>query len=209
VSITLILIVITAIVSFYAFNNADVQAKLMMNPYNISRRQQYYRFVTSGFVHGDHMHLIMNMISLYFFGRIVEFKFFEVFGETGSLYFIILYFMAIVVSDLPTFFKHKDHPGYNSLGASGGVAAVIFAFIIFLPLENIYLYFAVPIPGFILGTLYVIYSYYQGKKGGDNINHSAHLFGAVFGLVFCIVLYPNVLPEFFEQIATWQPNFFK
>ncbi|HEY3405331.1 MAG TPA: rhomboid family intramembrane serine protease [Ohtaekwangia sp.] len=206
--ITYILIGITVVISFYAFSRADVLNKLMMNPYSISKRDQYYRFITSGFIHGDHMHLIMNMLSLYFFGPVVEQIFAAVFGDLGTIYFLALYFMAIVVSDLPTFFKHKNNPGYNSLGASGGVAAIIFAFIIFAPLEKICLYFALCMPGFILGTLYVVFSYYQGKKANDNINHSAHLFGALFGMVFCIVLYPEVLPHFIEQIAAWSPSFF-
>jgi len=208
VPITYILIGITVAISFYAFNNADVKAKFMMNPYAISRRQQYYRFITSGFIHGDYVHLLMNMISFYFFGTVVEQIFSIVFAELGTIYFIALYFLAIVVSDLPTFFKHKNNPGYNSLGASGGVAAIIFAFIIFAPLEKICLYFAICMPGFILGTLYVIFSYYQGRKGNDNINHSAHLFGALFGLIFCVVIYPQVLPHFIEQISTWSPSFF-
>lgn len=148
------------------------------------------------------------MISFYFFGTVVEQIFAVVFGELGSIYFIALYFMAIVVSDLPTFFKHRHNPGYNSLGASGGVAAIIFAFIMFAPLEKICLYFALCLPGFILGTLYVIFSYYQGRKANDNINHSAHLYGALFGLVFCIVLYPSVLPAFIEQIAAWDFDIF-
>src|SRR5688572_19410329 len=109
-------------------------SSFMMNPYYAHRKQQYYRFVSSGFIHKDHMHLLWNMLSFYFFGTAIERQFHALFGQVGSLYFIALYILAIVVSDIPTYFKHKNHVGYNSLGASGGVSAVIFAFIIFEPL---------------------------------------------------------------------------
>lgn len=202
--ITYIIIGITVVISFITFSRSDIQARFMMNPYQIQRRGQYYRFITSGFIHGDHMHLLMNMLSLFFFGPVVETKFAFLFGDKGSLYFIALYLIAICVSDWPTYFKQRSNPGYNSLGASGGVAAIIFASIIFKPLAKIYLYFAIGIPGFILGAGYLIYSYFQGRKANDNINHDAHLFGAIFGLVFCIVVYPSSIPEFFQQVAQWE-----
>ncbi|HEY6436668.1 MAG TPA: rhomboid family intramembrane serine protease [Ignavibacteriaceae bacterium] len=202
--ITYIIIGITVLTSFSAFNKSDVLHRFMMNPYQIQKRGQYYRFLTSGFIHGDHMHLLMNMLSLYFFGTAVERVFAGLFDEMGGIYFVVLYLVAICVSDWPTYFKHRNNPAYNSLGASGGVAAIIFAFIIFRPLDKIYLYFAIGIPGFILGTLYLIYSYFQGRKANDNINHDAHLFGALFGLVFCIVVHPSCIPEFLEQISHWK-----
>jgi membrane associated rhomboid family serine protease len=202
--ITYIIIGFTALISLYAFNKPEVMKKLIMNPYVTNQRREYYRFLTSGFIHKDHMHLIMNMLSLYFFGRVIEVMFGRIFSGFGSAFYIVLYVAAIVVSEFPTFFKHKDNPGYNSLGASGGVAAVIFVSILLLPLQDICLYFALCIPGFILGTLYLIYSYYQGRKANDGINHDAHLYGALFGLVFCAVLYPKSIPNFFEQIMNWR-----
>lgn len=201
--ITYIIIGLTVIVSMYAFNQRSVMASLIMNPYIIAEKQQYYRFVTSGFIHNDHMHLIFNMFSFYFFGTAVERVFDMIFGSAGSIYFIALYVLAIVVSDLPTYFKHRSNPRYNSLGASGGVAAVIFAYIIFQPLQDICIYFALCLPGFILGILYVIFSWYQGRKSNDNINHDAHLYGALFGLIFCIVMYPRSISYFFDQISNW------
>jgi membrane associated rhomboid family serine protease len=202
--ITYIIIGLTTVVSFYAFQTPAALSSLMMNPYYTDRRQQYYRFVTSGFVHKDHMHLLWNMFSLYFFGTAIERQFQFRFGEAGAFYFVALYLLAIVVSDLPTFFKHKDHPAYNSLGASGGVSAVIFAFIIFEPLADICIYFALCLPGFILGALYILFSWYQGRKSNDNINHDAHLYGALFGLVFCVVIAPSSIGDFFEQISNWR-----
>ena len=202
--ISYVIIGITVLVSFYAFQSPTVLSSLMMNPYYTHRHQQYYRFVSSGFVHKDHMHLLWNMFSFYFFGTAIERQFQAMFGQAGGLYFIALYILAIVVSDLPTFFKHKNNPGYNSLGASGGVSAVIFAFIIFQPLSDICLYFALCMPGFILGALYILFSWYQGRKSNDNINHDAHLYGALFGLIFCIVVAPSSIGSFFEQIQTWR-----
>jgi membrane associated rhomboid family serine protease len=205
---TYILIGITVAISLLAFNNPKLMQDLIMNPYIIHTRKQYYRFLTSGFIHKDHMHLLFNMLSLYFFGSAMEMVFGVLFEGMGTVYYLALYLLGIVVSDLPTFFKHKHHPVYNALGASGGVAAVIFAFIIFLPLERICLYFALCIPGFILGTVYVVYSWYQGRKANDNINHDAHLWGAAFGLVFCMVLYPPAIGNFFAQIAGWDWKLF-
>lgn len=203
-TITYTLIGITVLISMYAFNNEGVLRGFMMNPYLITSRNQYYRFLTSGFIHRDHMHLLLNMFSFYFFGGAIEQVFRILFGDWGGVYFILLYLSAIVVSDLPTYLKHRNDPGYNSLGASGGVAAVIFAFIILLPLEKICLYIAFCMPGFILGTLYIVFSYYQGRKANDGINHDAHLYGALFGMIYCIILYPESLPNFIQQVMSWR-----
>jgi membrane associated rhomboid family serine protease len=179
-------------------------ADFMMNPYKIKHQGQFYRFITSGFIHQNHMHLILNMFSFYFFGRIIEIVFGMIFGSWGAVYYILLYVIAIIVSDIPSYVKNKDNPRYNSLGASGGVAAVIFASIVFQPIQDICLFFAICLPGFILGTAYIIYSYYQGKKSNDNINHDAHLYGAVFGFIFCVILYPPSITGFIQQIMSWK-----
>jgi membrane associated rhomboid family serine protease len=200
--VTYILIGVTVLISFAAYSNNNLMRQFMMNPYTINNRKQYYRFITSGFIHADHVHLFFNMFSLYFFGTTIEYIFGLVFGPAGTIYFLALYFLGIIVSDIPSYMKHRNNPGYNALGASGGVASVIFASIIFQPLANIYIYF-VPIPGFILGIAYIFFSWYQGKKANDNVNHDAHLYGALFGVVFCAVLYPQSLPEFVEQIKNW------
>ncbi|MFN3840519.1 MAG: rhomboid family intramembrane serine protease [Cyclobacteriaceae bacterium] len=202
-SITLILIIITVGISFYAWSQPAVLSGFLMNPYMVLRRGQYYRMITSGFVHGSHVHLLFNMISFYFFGSAVEVLFGYIFGNLGGLYFILLYILAIVFSDVPTLFRHQHNPGYNSLGASGGVASVIFAFILFLPLENICFYGVLCFPGFILGIVYIVYSYVQGKRSADRINHDAHLYGALFGVVYCAVLYPAALGLFLGQIGDW------
>jgi len=206
--VTYILIGLIVAVSFYAFSNDHVMARLIHNAYMVNRRGQYYRFLTSGFIHKDHMHLLWNMFSFYFFGSAVEQIFRMIFGDVvGIISYLGLFLLGIVVSDVPAYFKNKDNPGYNSLGASGGVSSVIFAFILFQPLADICIYFALCIPGFIMGTLYVLFSWYQGRRSNDNINHDAHLYGALFGLIFCAVMVPESIQLFFEQIKNW--NIFK
>lgn len=206
-TITIALIAITVAISFYGFGRPEWQGRLMMNPYAIRHKKQFYRLLTSGFIHKDQMHLIFNMISFYFLGTMVEQVFVGLFGSAGSFYFVLMYGLAIVVSDLPTYWKQKGNQNYNSLGASGGVAAVVFAFIILEPMQYICLYFAICMPGFILGTLYLLYSYYQGRKSNDNINHDAHLYGALFGLVFCTMIYPACIGNFIRQVTLWISSF--
>lgn len=178
--------------------------RFILNPYMVHHRKEYHRVLTSGFLHRDHMHLIFNMITLYFFGQIIEMVFDAIFGKLGAVYYVLLYLLAIIVANIPSLFRYRDQPGYNSLGASGGVSAIVFAFILFMPLEKINLYLILPIPGFILGILYIFYSYYQGKKANDNINHEAHLYGAVFGMIYCIILYPPAVENFFTQLKNWR-----
>lgn len=203
ISITIILIALTTLTSFLAFNKPVVTGRFTMSPYVIAHRKQYYRFITSGFIHANHIHLLVNMFSFYFFGTAVEMIFNIIFGDAGPFYFVALYLTAIVVSDWPVYFKHRNDYHYHSLGASGGVAAIIFAFIIFQPLERICIYFVFCLPGVVLGIAYLVYSYYQGRKANDHINHEAHLYGALFGLLFCILFYPRSLMIFYEQIRQW------
>jgi membrane associated rhomboid family serine protease len=204
--ITYIIIAITVAASFFAWDKKAWLDKLTMNPYRVNAKKEYYRFISSAFIHADHMHLLFNMISLYFFGVAVERVFKSVFGSVGGVYFILMYLLAIVVADIPSYLKHKNNYSYSSLGASGAVSAVVFAFILFRPMADIYIFF-IGLPGFIVGTAYIIYSYYQGKSSRDNINHDAHLYGALFGLLFCIVLYPESIPQFVDQVSSW--SFFR
>lgn len=205
-SITIILIVITVITSYYAWNNPDIYEKWIMRPYAVSNRKEYQRFITSGFIHADGMHLLFNMFTLYFFGDVIEQIYGMLYGRgTGILLFLVLYLAGIVVSDLPTYFKHRNSAHYASLGASGGVASVVFSSILFIPLNNICIWGIICLPGFILGILYLVYSVYQGKKMADNINHDAHIYGALFGIAFSIAIHPPVIMKFFEQVIKYSP----
>lgn len=203
-SITIIIIAITVIVSFYAWNKPHIMHKSMFNPYRVNANNEYYRFVTSGFIHADQMHLLFNMFTFYFFGSIVENIYQYYFGTMGLVLFVGFYLLAIIIADLPTYFKHRHNPHYNALGASGGVSAIVFSSIMFFPLNEICLFAILCLPGFILGIIYLLYSYFQGKKMGGNINHDAHFYGAVLGIVFSIVVDPSVVARFFNQIMTFK-----
>jgi membrane associated rhomboid family serine protease len=150
------------------------------------------------------MHLIFNMFSFYFFGTQLEYIFQYIFGSAGSLHFVLLYLTGIVISDVPTLRKQRNNYQYNSLGASGAVSAVIFACILFMPLQDICLYGVLCFPGFILGAVYLIYSYVSARSARSGINHDAHLFGALFGVIYCLVVYPDSLNIFIEQMSTWR-----
>ena len=201
---TLIIIIITAVASIYGWNNPNLQNKWMFNPYSVYHRKQYYRFLTSGFIHSNTVHLLFNMIALFFFGRVIESIYGNLYGGIGIFFYLITYLAGIVVANLRTYFKFRNSSYYNSLGASGGVASILFASILYRPTSSIYLYFAIPIPAFILGAAYLIYSYYSAKRTNDNINHDAHLYGSLFGVVFTILLRPAVLVEFFERIKNFE-----
>jgi len=199
---TLIIIIVTALISFSAFSNAKMYNDLIMYPPAINKGQ-YYRLLTSGFLHADTMHLIFNMLTLWFFGRVLEQQYFINFGKFT---FIIFYLLAIVVSDLPTYIKHRNNSNYASLGASGGVSAILFAFIMLAPWSTIYL-FILPVPAIVFGVVYLVYSQYMAKKGGDNINHDAHFWGAMFGILGVLVLDRDAIPRFIEMIQHPQFSF--
>lgn len=174
-----------------------------MNPYQTVHRKEYWRLVTSGFVHNGYGHLGINMFTFFFFGRIVEQTFMFQSGN-GAALFIFFYLSAIVISDLPVVWRNRDNPGYNSLGASGAVSAIVFASILYYPTNNILLFAIIPIPGFLLGILYLVYSYSQSKNADDNINHEAHLYGAIYGLLFALAVSPGAGAEFVRQIANFR-----
>lgn len=200
-SVTLILLIVTAGATLYAWNNVEIQYKWIFNPYAVSRNNEYYRFITSGLIHSNWLHLIFNGFMLYMFGSIVEMFFKQIHGdEMGAVLFVLLFVIGIIVSDIPTYLRHRNHPNYNSLGASGGVSSILFSFILFVPVEELCLWGILCLPGIIWGVLYLIYSFYMSKKGGDNINHDAHFYGAVFGIIFTIIIYPGVVPSFLNDI---------
>jgi len=203
-SVTLIIIIVTCIISYMAFSRQDLVQKYLHNPYMEANRGQYYRMLTSGFLHGSLGHLAFNMLSLYFFGRVVEYIMQVEYGETtGIALYLLIYIGGIIVGSIPALIKHRDNPHYNALGASGGVSSVIFSSIIFNPVMDICLYFVLCLPGFLLGALYLIYSYVQNKRGADNIGHDAHFSGAIFGALVTIILVPGAIPRFFLQLSQW------
>ena len=187
-SVTLILIIITVIVSLFAFQSQKVLDDLIFYPAAITEKNQYYRFITYGFIHADFFHLVFNMYAFYLFGETCENSFQAIFGDNGKLFYILMYFCALIASVIPVFLKHKTNYYYRSLGASGAVSAVVFAYILFHPLQPLGLLFIpIFIPGFLFGILFLVISYFLEKKGSSTINHSAHIWGALFGIVFLII----------------------
>lgn len=200
--ITTFIVGFTVLISVLCFSNANLFHKLEFNAFlaNGSNKQKY-RFFTHAFVHGDWMHLFFNMYVLYSFGRIAEMSYSFTFGAKGDFYFVLLYLGGILFSTLPAFQRHKTNPHYNAVGASGAVSAVLFASILFNPMSKIYIIFIpVGIPAVVFGALYLALEYYLDKRGNDNIAHDAHLWGGIFGLVFTIVLNPNILLSFINKI---------
>ena len=197
--ITIGLIAANVIFSLIGFSNAALVDKTIMWPYRVARENQYFRFITSGFLHADLMHLFFNMFTLYFFGRNIE-LIFSLGGLGGNVAYLALYFGALIVSDIPSYIKHKDDYNYRSLGASGAVSAVIFATIVFSPWSPIYLYGALKISAAVYAILFIVYCVYMGKKGGSHINHDAHLWGSLFGLAFTIILIAALQPQLFPGI---------
>lgn len=188
-SITFIIIIITAAVSILAFNREQMKDDLLFWPYYINREGQYYRFITNGVLHADAMHLIFNMVSFYSFGMALEnYLFKALFGELSRAMLAVLYITAIVVAVIPDYIKYKDKSFYRSLGASGAVSAIVFAAITIQPNMPIQFFF-IPfkIPGFVFGICFLILSASLAKKGGGNIGHSAHFWGSVYGIVFTYI----------------------
>jgi membrane associated rhomboid family serine protease len=201
---TVFIVIFTSIISILAFSRPELMYKLQFNPFQVHHRKQYYRMLTHGLLHADWIHLIINMLVLLSFGTAVE-HYFERLESMGSLkfpglMFILLYGGAVVISSFTTLRKYRDNSRYNSVGASGGVSAVIFTSIFFAPWQNLLLYAIIPVPGILFGVLYLAYSHYMSKKASDNINHDAHFIGAVYGLVFPLFIDISLLGTFFEQL---------
>lgn len=189
-STTVLIIIITGIVSFTAFNSEKIKSNFLFWPYEIERKNQYYRFLSYGLIHGDFVHLAFNMITLYSFGEQLErlFSSPELFGENARLLYLILYISGIIVSTIPDYLRSKDDPSYLALGASGAVSAVLFACIILRPKLSLYVFFIpIAIPAYLFGILFLVISAYLARQGRSTIGHSAHITGAIYGLLFTII----------------------
>ena len=201
--ITLIIIAVTTLVSILCFTGALVINAWMFNAAKVWHQKQWYRMLSYGLVHSGWGHLFFNMLTLYFFGTVVEQYFGAAFGGTaGIVLYIVLYVSAIAVSTIGDLIKYKDSPGYNAVGASGAVSAVLFASILFEPKMGIYIYLIpIPVPGYIFAPLYLLYCWYMARRNMDNIGHTAHFWGAVYGLVFPLICRPDIFNHFLSQLG--------
>jgi membrane associated rhomboid family serine protease len=188
-----IIFVLTLATSLWAFNNENIYARFILNPYGVSRGERVYTVITSGLIHKDWNHLLFNMLSYYFFAFQLEAMF-------GHWQFGLLYVLSLILSDLPSIQKHKQDIWYNSLGASGAISAVIFSYIMYDPLASLGIIFIpIPIPAWIFGLLYLGYCHYASKHARDNVNHDAHLFGALSGILITIALNPHIVHNFITK----------
>ncbi len=199
-SATIIVIAVTVAVSLLAMNNERLLDRLIFWPPAVSRGGEYQRLVTYGFIHADGAHLLFNMITLYFFGSAVESL---IAAKLGPFGFYIFYLCALIVSILPSYFKHREDSRYRSLGASGAVSAVLFAFILLQPWAMIFVFF-IPMPAILYAVIYVAYTLWADRQGRDSINHSAHLWGGAFGVAALLVIEPSVLSHFLRQLGNPQ-----
>ena len=201
---TIIIIAITALVSILAFNKPEILYKYQFNPYQIVHRKQYLRLLSHALLHANWAHLIINMLVLFSFGQSLEKYFSAIFPGTGMLFYLLMYISAIVVSSLYSLIKNKDNYMYNAVGASGAVSAVLYSSILFDPWSKIYFLAIIPIPAIIFAVLYLLYSWQMSKKSQDNIAHDAHFFGAVFGLIFPIILKPELFTYFIQNLISFR-----
>ena len=202
--ISLIIVIVTVLTSVAAFRRQDLFHRFDLSPSRIVHQKQYYRIFSHAFLHVDYFHLGINMLVLYSFGTIIEQKFFILEQEgvifSGTFFYLLLYLGSIAVASISTVSRHRNNEGYTAVGASGAVSAVVFAYIFFAPLNKIYFYLVLPIPGILFGVLYLVYSSYMGRRNKDNINHSAHFWGAVAGFLFPVLLEPALFMDFLDQL---------
>jgi membrane associated rhomboid family serine protease len=176
---TILLIIITGVVSYAAFNSPALMEKLQFNASKIYYKKEYHRLITHAFVHANWEHLLVNMIVLFSFGTAIESYFRQYFGANSIAYYFLLYFGGIIISNLYALVKHHKNYFYNAVGASGAVSAVLFAAIFFDPWRSILFFMILPIPGIVFAVLYLVYSYQMSNKQKDNVAHDAHFLGAL------------------------------
>ena len=171
----------------------DIINKFLFRPYFFLREKQYDTMIMSGFIHADTTHLLFNMITFFFFAFPLE-------RFLGTWKFVALYFVGLVVSHTCTWYKERNNPQYASLGASGAISAVLFAYIVYFP-STMLLVFFIPMPAMVFAFLYVGYSWWASKNANDRINHDAHLCGALSGVGFVAVTDPGAFSRLVSMLA--------
>jgi membrane associated rhomboid family serine protease len=200
-SITLVITALIVIASIQAFNNANLYYKLIFNPYQVVKNGEYYRIFSHVLLHADWAHLAFNMFAFFSFGRFLEQYFTNVYGLTlGRVLFLALFLGGTLIASIPALRKHGNNSSYNAVGASGAVSAVMMAFMIMFPLARISFFFAIPMPAYVGAILFLVFEHFMQKRGGTNIAHDAHIWGALGGLVFVVLLDYHYLINFFASI---------
>lgn len=189
---------LTIATSIYTFSNPSLYGKFMLYPYAIARKQQLFTVFTSGLIHKDWGHLLFNMMTFFYFGFGLERLLAEL-SSWGHLQFAVIYLLSLVLSDIPTIIRHKNNKSYASLGASGAICAVLFSYILFDPKMMLGIFMVIPMPAWLFGILFIGYSVWASKRSSDGINHDAHLFGAIAGMLLTLLLYPWILTHFIGQ----------
>ena len=205
--ITFAIILITCIVSFISFNNSNVKKELILSPYKVLNEKKVWLLITHAFIHADYLHLFFNMYVLYMFGPYLE-LYFEYNASLGFISYILFYILSAIFATIPALYKNGNNPNYLSLGASGAVSAVVFAYIVLNPLRElgIILLPGIWIPGFIFGILYLVAENYMSKKKYSNIAHDAHISGSLFGVFFILFFDLKNASNFIETISTYITN---
>ena len=202
ISFLMIIIIVTVLVSLNAFSKSLILDKMVYSPYRVKHEKEYYRLISHMFIHADSVHLIFNMMSLYFLGSFLENELIFSFGSIGGeVHFLILYFFGGLFSTLIPFSRNQDNFNYRALGASGAVSAVIFAAIIWNPTMKLSLLFLpIPIPAYIFGPIYLAFEYWADRRGGTGIAHDAHIGGAIFGVIYVLIINIDKGKEFLSVI---------
>ncbi|WP_257670188.1 rhomboid family intramembrane serine protease [Parapedobacter tibetensis] len=193
-----IIFAFTIVTSIYTFSNHHLFGKFMLHPYSLSRGQRLHTLLTSGLIHRDWGHLLFNMLTFYFFGFSLE-ALLASLSAWGHVQFAVIYILGLVLSDIGTVIKQKNNLSYYSLGASGAICAVLFSFILFDPKMMLGIFMVIPMPAWLFGILFLGYCVWASKNAKDNINHDAHFYGAIFGIVLTIIFYPWVIQHFIDQ----------
>tara|TARA_B100000524_G_C23654379_1_gene371223 strand:+ start:100 stop:711 length:612 start_codon:yes stop_codon:yes gene_type:complete len=189
ISLILVIVIPTVLISYQGFSNSDFKEKSLFVPYQVKYQKEYYRIFSHIFIHADFIHLSFNMISLYFLGSLLENEWNYAFGIQANFYLIALYFGGAIAATLWPYFRNAENPAYRSLGASGAVSAVIFAAMLWNPKIELYLFpIPIPIKAYVLAPLYLVFEYYSLKRGGSGIAHDAHIGGALFGILFVLLI---------------------
>lgn len=196
----ILIVIATVLVSAQGFKDNSFLNRMAYNPHRINYRNEYYRVFSHGLVHADWMHLFVNMFVFYMFAQSLQMHFSFQLKLNSTFMFTLLYLSALPISSAMSYRKHKDNPYYTAIGASGAVSAIVFACIFYEPWRLLYFFGIIPIPGIIFGAGYLYYSYYMSKKDIDNIGHDAHFWGALYGLIFPILVKPTSLMEFLSNL---------